>query len=81
MSIQLAKWGNALGVRIPAFVAKKAHLKPGDRVDFELLDSGEIMLKPVRKQRLTLEERVAEITDDNRHDETDWGDVQGQETW
>ncbi len=81
MSIQLAKWGNALGVRIPALVAKKAHLKPGDPVDFELLDSGEIMLKPVRKKRLTLEQRVAEITDDNRHNETDWGDVQGQEIW
>jgi len=39
------------------------------------------MLKPVRKPRLTLEERVAEITDDNRHDETDWGDIEGQETW
>ena len=50
MSVQLAKWGNALGVRIPAFLARKANLNPGDLVDFELLETGEIVLKPVASE-------------------------------
>jgi antitoxin MazE len=81
MSVQLAKWGNALGVRIPAFLAKKAGLKPGDSVDVELLETGEIVLKPVSKRKLSLEERLANITNDNRHGETDWGRAEGNEAW
>jgi antitoxin MazE len=81
MSVQLAKWGNALGVRIPAFLARKANLNPGDLVDLVLLETGEIVLKPVRKRKLTLEERVAGISSENRHDETDWGHTEGHEAW
>jgi antitoxin MazE len=81
MSVQLTKWGNALGVRIPAFLTRKANLSPGDLVDFELLETGEIVLKPVRKRKLTLEERVAGINSENRHDETDWGHTEGHEAW
>jgi antitoxin MazE len=81
MSVQLAKWGYALGVRIPAFLARKANLNPGDLVDFELLETGEIVLKPVRKRKLTLEERVAGISSENRHDETDWDHTEGHEAW
>ena len=44
MSVQLAKWGNALGVRITAFLARKANLNPGDLVDFELLETGVVSL-------------------------------------
>ena len=81
MSVQLAKWGNALGVRIPALLVKKAGLKPGDPVDVELLETGEILLKPMQKRKLNLEEMLAKITPDNRHDETDWGNAEGGEVW
>lgn len=32
-------------------------------------------------QRLTLDELVAGVTDDNRHEETDWGPPVGAEVW
>jgi antitoxin MazE len=35
----------------------------------------------VRRKKLTLEELVAGITDENRHDEVDWGPPVGNEVW
>jgi antitoxin component of MazEF toxin-antitoxin module len=35
----------------------------------------------VRRKKLTLEELVAGITEENRHDEVDWGPPVGNEVW
>jgi antitoxin MazE len=35
----------------------------------------------VSRKKLTLEELVAGITDENRHDEVDWGPPVGNEVW
>ncbi len=35
----------------------------------------------VSRRKLTLEELVAGITDENRHDEVDWGPPVGNEVW
>lgn len=81
MSVQLAKWGNTLGIRIPSFIVTKADLRPGDLVEIEMLESGEIILKPVPKPKPNLEDLVAGITPENRHPETDWGEAAGNEVW
>jgi antitoxin MazE len=39
------------------------------------------MEKPSPQQTYTLEELVAQITEENRHDEIDWGEPQGEEAW
>ncbi len=35
----------------------------------------------ISRRKLTLEELVAGITDENRHDEVDWGPPVGNEVW
>jgi len=80
MSVTLAKWGNAIGVRIPSYLIKRADLHPGDTVDVKLLESGEILLKPAHK-KLLLKELVAGITKKNCHSEIDWGENTGNEVW
>jgi antitoxin MazE len=80
MKVKLARWGNSLAVRIPSPVAEEAQLREGISVDITAVPDGGLRLTPLRGS-LTIEELVAEITDDNRHDETDWGEPVGNEAW
>ena len=74
---QVAKWGNSLAVRIPRAVAEEARLKEGDSIVIEALE-GHIELRPAERIP-TLEELVAQITPENRYEETDWGHDKGKE--
>jgi antitoxin MazE len=74
---QVAKWGNSLAVRIPKTVADEARIQEGDSIVIEALD-GHIELRPAERIP-TLEELVAQITLENRHEETDWGPDRGKE--
>jgi antitoxin MazE len=74
---QVAKWGNSLAVRIPRAVAEQARLQEGDAIVIEALD-GHVELRPAEKIP-TLEELVAQITKENRREETDWGPDRGKE--
>jgi antitoxin MazE len=74
---QLAKWGNSLAVRIPKAVAEQARLREGDPILIEAIE-GHIELRPAERIP-TLEELVAQITPENRHEEIDWGPDVGKE--
>jgi antitoxin MazE len=74
---QLAKWGNSLAVRIPKSVAEEARMQEGDAILIEVV-RGRVELRPAEKIP-TLEELVAQITPENRHEETDWGPDVGKE--
>jgi antitoxin MazE len=76
----VAKWGNAPAIRIPKSVMQKANLHEGDAVDFEVEAPGVIVVRAARIQP-TLEDLVAGITPRNRHGETDWGTLRGNEVW
>ncbi len=45
MNALLSKWGNSIGIRIPALVAESLGLNVGDSVAFELKDGGLFMKK------------------------------------
>ena len=79
MHTQIGKWGNSLAVRIPGTYAKDLDLKEGMDLDVSLVEGG-ILLRPQARQ-YSLEELVSEITPENTHEETDWGDSIGRETW
>lgn len=57
-------------IALPQQVADEAKLL--DEVDVEV-QSGGLRIAPVRAPKVTLEELVAGITDENRHEETEWG--------
>ena len=42
----ICKWGNSLGLRLPAPVAVAAGIKDGTRVGIRLLDNGSILVTP-----------------------------------
>ena len=58
VELDVKQWGNNLGVRLPAAIARESHLKAHQRVRISVLN-GEIIIKPVTKTTLTLEQRLA----------------------
>lgn len=51
-------WGNGLGVRITAAVAKAARFHKGLPVSVEVVDDG-VLVRPCGKTRMTLEQKLA----------------------
>jgi antitoxin MazE len=76
----ISKWGNSLAVRIPLAIAKQASLGEGDAVVLTLDRDGGIVLRPTRR-KYELSELVGRITAKNRHQDTDWGQPRGHESW
>lgn len=75
--MQVQKWGNSLGVRIPKTLAMKVGLEEGSEVDIDV-EKGHLVIKPKIK---TLEELLSQITPDNLHSEIQTGKARGRETW
>ena len=66
VQVQLAKWGNSLGLRVPRDVAARLGLKEGARVDIETLDDGRMVVTRSRR-RFTLDELLAGLKPEREH--------------
>jgi antitoxin MazE len=55
--LDIKRWGNNLGVRLPAGVAREAHLHADQRVRVEV-EKGRVIITPLENQWLTLEQRL-----------------------
>ncbi len=64
--VQVSKWGNSLGVRVPRDVAARAGLTEGTRVDIEAKEDGRIVITRSRR-RFTLDELLAGMSPDREH--------------
>jgi antitoxin MazE len=82
MNLQVGKWGNSLGMRIPVALAKELGIRDGSELDLQQI-SGSLVLRPVVKAEVeySLEEMLAQITPESLHGETDWGAPEGREAW
>ena len=63
--LDIKQWGNSLGVRLPAAVARDAHLYVDQRVRVSV-EGGQVVITPVTDASLTLEQRLARF-DPVRH--------------
>ena len=63
--LDIKQWGNNLGVRLPAAVAREAHLHADQRVCVSV-EGGQVVIRPVTDVQLTLEQRLARF-DPVRH--------------
>lgn len=77
MQVQIARWGNSLGVRIPKDVAGAVGLAEGARVDIAA-DDGRIVIT-VAPPRYVLEELLRGMTPEAMHEAFDWGPDKGRE--
>lgn len=63
--LDIKHWGNNLGVRLPAAVARAANLHADQRVRVEV-EAGRVIITPVADAPVTLEQRLARY-DPARH--------------
>ncbi len=65
VTLDIKQWGNNLGVRLPAAIAREAHLHVHQRVRISVVE-GLITIAPVANADLTLAQRLANF-DPARH--------------
>ena len=70
----IKKWGNSLALRIPSSFASQIGIKEDSQVTLEIRDD-HLIIKPGK----TLDEMLAAITDENKHELVDMGEPQGKE--
>ena len=80
MQTKVQKWGNSLGLRIPKAFAVEIGLANETPVDLSLVD-GSLVVTPLVPTPLTLEELLAQVTEENLHGEIDTGEPVGSEVW
>lgn len=84
MNVAISKWGNSLGIRIPAMIAEALSLHAGDQVSFEMKDGGMFMLKNQSTSQMFEQfygKPFEEITQDDIGpvEDIDWGEGVGGE--
>jgi antitoxin MazE len=77
MQTVVQKWGNSLGIRIPALYTKDLELKNGSTVEISE-EEGKLVIIPKRN---SLDELVAKITNENMHEVVETGISIGKEEW
>ena len=72
MQTRVQKWGNSLGLRVPAALAGQLHLHAGSDV-LVFVSEGRLVVEPLVADFHDLSALIADITPDNMHAESDWG--------
>ncbi len=80
MITKVQKWGNSLALRIPKAFADTAKIDNDSVVDVSFVD-GQIVIKPIIPEKMTLEQLLSGVTENNIHREIDTGDAVGSEAW
>ena len=84
MKVTFQKWGNSLALRVPKAFANEIGASDGKAAEMTV-SNGKLVIeiaRPRRRRRhYALNELVAGITPENRHEEIDWRPPVGNEVW
>jgi antitoxin ChpS len=72
MQAQVQEVRGDLTLVIPREVADSAAIKDQTQVDIAV-ENGVIVVRPTAQPKYVLQDLLAQVTDENRHPETDWG--------
>jgi antitoxin MazE len=78
MELAIKKWGNSAAVRLPTALLDSLNLTLDSIVEVFTQDDT-IVIKPVRKTNISLDELLQGITPQNLHGEVDTGYAVGRE--
>jgi antitoxin MazE len=78
MKVIVKKWGNSASVRIPASVMAAANISLDQPVEVRE-EHGRVIIDPIRPPAYDIASLIAAITDENRHEEIDFGPAMGEE--
>ena len=81
-TVTLVKWGNSMGIRIPAAIIQDAHLTPGEELKIQVNKKGGVTLTPFHDPQVGWMEAFNAIADaqhnellidvPNQFDEEEW---------
>ncbi len=77
MHIQISKWGNSLGLRLPRALADQIGVREGARVRVTA-DGGRLIIE-ASKPAYRLEDLLVNMTPKTMHETLDWGPDLGRE--
>lgn len=80
MRASVKKWGIGAAVRIPAALLEATRMHIEEEVDIRE-ESGRIVIEPVRQKTYQLGDLLRGVTQDNIHQEIDFGVPEGKEIW
>ena len=80
MKTRVQKWGNSLALRIPKPFVTELGLDRDSTVEMSVID-GKLVIAPVVQPRLTLEQLLAQVTEDNLHTGVEIGPAAGEHAW
>jgi antitoxin MazE len=80
MRTRVQKWGNSLALRIPKSFANEIGLQKETSVEVSLAE-GKLVITPITKPELNLNQLLAKVTKENLHHEVDTGPAVGNEIW
>lgn len=78
MKVKVQAWGNSLGLRIPKAYATELGVVSGSEMDVKV-EAGALLARPT--EAIQLAALLTEITAENQHSETNWGEPSGAELW
>lgn len=78
--LDIKHWGNNLGVRLPAAVAREAHLHADQRVRVAV-EQGRVVITPLQDVPLTLAQRLARFDPLRHGGEVMAAEAVGAERW
>lgn len=78
MELTIKKWGNSAAIRLPSTLLEDLNLKLDSIVEVYTQDET-IVIKPIRKTKITLEQLLQNITPENLHSEVNIGHAVGKE--
>jgi len=80
MKTKISRWGNSLALRLPRKLAASHNLEEGSSVEI-IEELGELKVRAVKEMKYSLNELLAGVTDENRHEEVETGSSVGKESW
>jgi len=80
MKTRIQKWGNSLALRIPRTYATETGLDVNTPVEVQVVD-GRLIITPLIPITYELDDLLAQVTDENRHNEIETGASVGDEAW
>ena len=79
IELQIGKWGNSLGIRLPKHISEILQLRPKDKVSCAI-ENGKLIRNPVRSvKKYALKELLAKVEEPG--EEVSWGKPEGDEIW
>jgi len=78
--LDIKHWGNNLGVRLPASVARAAHLHADQRVRVAV-EAGRVVITPLEDAPMTLAQRLARFDPERHGGEVMASEAVGAERW